>query len=170
MECVTNQIAIALATSGHPDLMLSAITPSLVSYAADALAELFRSGGFHLAYGYDDGLCINQTYHSQSSREQLEDVGITLLQVMQADQSTAIALAVRTTPSGAFSNSRKALVFSGAIRIAGAWFSTLQGGVGVGELISALKEQPDPKSLRMRKLHGRDVATAVQARVGGLFA
>ena len=168
MECVNSLIAAVLARSMHPDLLQSVITPSLVAQAADALSDLFLSEGLQLAYGFEDGVCVTQTYHSQSTREHLDGVEFTLLQVTQSDHSQVLALAVRTTPAVAFSNSRKPLVFSGAIRINGAWFSTLHSGVGIRALISALMEQPKPKCLFMHKLSACDPPTSQHIQLGGM--
>lgn len=170
MECINSLIGHAVVSSRHPDLMQSVITPNLVSHAADALADLFLSKGFHLAYGHVDGLLISQTYHSLASHERIEGFEFTLLQVTQRDTQWAMALAVRTTPSGAFSNSRKDQVFSGAIRIAGEWFSTLRAGVDADTLIRALLDPPIPKSLHMHKFLAGGLTTPTRSHLGGIGA
>lgn len=170
MECINRKVGYDLSRSGHPDLKLSVITPDLVSCAADSVADLFELEGFHLTYSYESGNCVYQSFYSPTTREQLVDVEFSLVQVEQIDHSSTVALAVRATASGAFSNSRNPLVYSGAIRIAGAWFSTLRNGIGAAQLIAALRDKPVPKSLYMHNFLARDVPTPVQSRMGGIYA
>jgi hypothetical protein len=170
MECINRKVGKELSRSGHPDLKRSVITPDLVSCAADAVADLFEMEGFHLTYTYESGDCVYQSFYSPTTREQLVDVEFSLVQVDQIDQTSTVALAVRASASGAFSNSRNPVVYSGAIRIAGAWFSTLRDGIGAAQLIAALKEKPTPKSLCMHNFLARYVPTPVQSRMGGIYA
>lgn len=170
-HCINSAIALSLVECEHPDLSSPIVTPSLAAEAADILAQLLYCQGYRLDDHYVEGTLVTQSFRAASG-DRLDDVTTTLMMLPDDRGHQSLRLAVRANLTTVVHSAAGASVFSGSVRVGGLWFSVVQMGVSVVELLHELLitqnmrlvEQPLVTPLRWHtpirdssfSIHGRD--------------
>lgn len=141
-HCINSAIALSLVECEHPDLSSPIVTQSLAAEAADILAQLLYCQGYRLDDHYVEGVLVSQSFRAANG-DRLDDVTTTLMMLPDDRGHQTLRLAVRANLTTVVHSAANASVFSGSARVGGLWFSVVQMGVSVVELLRELKETQD---------------------------